>query len=96
MSAAVQPRILLVDDQPARLAVLEALLHDDAFIGTGTERRISEWETGAQSVTGWSAASDLTLSHQAGFDRHLTKPVSRAALEQAIANAADVRAAGQA
>jgi CheY-like chemotaxis protein len=82
MSAAVQPRILLVDDQPARLAVLEA--------------RISEWEAGAQAVTGRSAASDLTLPHQAGFDRHLIKPVSRAALEQAIASATDVNASGHA
>ncbi len=44
------------------------------------------------ALTGWGAASDMTLSHQAGFDQHLTKPVSREALEQAIATAIEGRA----
>ena len=44
------------------------------------------------ALTGWGAADDLTLSHQAGFDQHLTKPVSRQALEQALATAIEGRA----
>ncbi|MET0980500.1 MAG: ATP-binding protein, partial [Telluria sp.] len=37
------------------------------------------------ALTGWGAASDMTLSHDAGFDQHLTKPVSLEALAQALA-----------
>jgi len=43
------------------------------------------------ALTGWGASSDLTLSHEAGFDQHLTKPVSREALEQALATAIEGR-----
>jgi PAS domain S-box-containing protein len=39
------------------------------------------------ALTGWGAASDMTLSQDAGFDRHLTKPVSLEALAQALAAA---------
>ena len=39
------------------------------------------------ALTGWGATADLALSHEAGFDQHLTKPVSREALEQALAAA---------
>jgi PAS domain S-box-containing protein len=40
------------------------------------------------ALTGWGAQSDLEQSHEAGFDQHLTKPVSLEALEQALATAA--------
>jgi CheY-like chemotaxis protein len=40
------------------------------------------------ALTGWGAQSDLELSQEAGFDQHLTKPVSLEALEQALATAA--------
>jgi CheY-like chemotaxis protein len=40
------------------------------------------------ALTGWGAQSDLQQSHEAGFDQHLTKPVSLEALEQALAAAA--------
>jgi len=39
----------------SRLRLILDNLHDYAFIGTDTERRITEWEAGAQAVTGWSA-----------------------------------------
>ncbi len=39
------------------------------------------------ALTGWGAASDLSQSQEAGFDQHLTKPVSLEALEQAFAAA---------
>ncbi|HWJ94327.1 MAG TPA: ATP-binding protein, partial [Telluria sp.] len=41
------------------------------------------------ALTGWGAASDMSQSAEAGFDQHLTKPVSLEALEQAIAAAAE-------
>jgi CheY-like chemotaxis protein len=37
------------------------------------------------ALTGWGAQSDQRQSHDAGFDQHLTKPVSLEALEQALA-----------
>jgi CheY-like chemotaxis protein len=40
------------------------------------------------ALTGWGAQSDQQQSHEAGFDQHLTKPVSMEALEQALAAAA--------
>jgi PAS domain S-box-containing protein len=43
------------------------------------------------ALTGWGAASDLTQSQEAGFDQHLTKPVSLEALEQAVAATAEAR-----
>jgi PAS domain S-box-containing protein len=39
------------------------------------------------ALTGWGAASDMTQSQEAGFDQHLTKPVSFEALEQALSAA---------
>jgi CheY-like chemotaxis protein/anti-sigma regulatory factor (Ser/Thr protein kinase) len=48
------------------------------------------------ALTGWGAGSDMTLSHQAGFDQHLTKPVSREALDQTLAMAMNARTAGRA
>jgi CheY-like chemotaxis protein len=39
------------------------------------------------ALTGWGAQSDQEQSHEAGFDQHLTKPVSLEALEQALAAA---------
>ena len=40
------------------------------------------------ALTGWGAPGDLRQSQEAGFDQHLTKPVSLEALEQALAAAA--------
>jgi PAS domain S-box-containing protein len=42
------------------------------------------------ALTGWGAASDMSQSQEAGFDQHLTKPVSFEALEQAF-SAAEAR-----
>jgi PAS domain S-box-containing protein len=39
------------------------------------------------ALTGWGAQSDRQQSVEAGFDQHLTKPVSLEALEQALAAA---------
>jgi CheY-like chemotaxis protein len=40
------------------------------------------------ALTGWGAQSDQEQSQEAGFDQHITKPVSMDALEQALAAAA--------
>ena len=40
------------------------------------------------ALTGWGAHSDQRQSQEAGFDQHLTKPVSLEALEQALGAAA--------
>jgi PAS domain S-box-containing protein len=40
------------------------------------------------ALTGWGAYGDQQQSHEAGFDQHLTKPVSLEALEQALGAAA--------
>ncbi|WP_156116616.1 PAS domain S-box protein [Massilia sp. 9096] len=40
------------------------------------------------ALTGWGGQSDLEQSQEAGFDQHLTKPVSLEALEQALGAAA--------
>jgi PAS domain S-box-containing protein len=40
------------------------------------------------ALTGWGSQSDQRQSQEAGFDQHLTKPVSLEALEQALAAAA--------
>ncbi|MDB5793126.1 MAG: hybrid sensor histidine kinase/response regulator [Massilia sp.] len=86
-------------DGPAGLAAARAFRPDLALLDIGLPgmnghelaravRASSELrETMLVALTGWGAASDMTLSHQAGFDQHLTKPVSREALEQALATA---------
>ena len=43
------------------------------------------------ALTGWGGQSDQQASQEAGFDQHLTKPVSLEALEQALAAAARAR-----
>jgi PAS domain S-box-containing protein len=43
------------------------------------------------ALTGWGAPCDMAQSREAGFDQHLTKPVSFDALRQALAAAAKVR-----
>jgi PAS domain S-box-containing protein len=43
------------------------------------------------ALTGWGGSSDQRLSQEAGFDQHLTKPVSFEALAQALAAAEEVR-----
>jgi CheY-like chemotaxis protein len=43
------------------------------------------------ALTGWGASSDMAQSQEAGFDQHLTKPVSFEALEQALAAAEEAR-----
>ena len=37
------------------------------------------------AVTGWGSETDKRRSAEAGFDRHLTKPVEAAALEAVLA-----------
>jgi PAS domain S-box-containing protein len=43
------------------------------------------------ALTGWGAPCDMALSQEAGFDQHLTKPVSFDAIRQALAAADEVR-----
>ena len=97
----------MAHDGPSGLAVARAFGPDLAFLDIGLPgmnghelaralRSSSELrDTVLVALTGWGAASDMTLSHEAGFDQHLTKPVSREALEQALATAAEVLAQGR-
>ena len=90
----------MAHDGPSGLAAARAFQPDLAFLDIGLPgmnghevARAIRASSGALrdmmlvALTGWGAASDMTLSHQAGFDQHLTKPVSREALEQALATA---------
>ena len=45
------------------------------------------------ALTGWGARADVIMSQQAGFDRHLTKPVDITALTSVLAAAAAAAAA---
>ncbi|KQQ97379.1 PAS domain S-box protein [Massilia sp. Leaf139] len=94
----------MAHDGPAGLAAARSFRPELAFLDIGLPGmnghevaralRSSSELRGAVLValTGWGAASDMTLSQQAGFDQHLTKPVSREALEQALATAMEGRA----
>jgi PAS domain S-box-containing protein len=102
--AALGHETRMAHDGPSGLAAARAFRPDLAFLDIGLPGmnghelaraiRASSELRGMMLValTGWGAASDLTLSHEAGFDQHLTKPVSRAALEQAVATATEGRA----
>ncbi|MET0983743.1 MAG: response regulator, partial [Telluria sp.] len=82
----------MAHDGPAGLALARTFRPDLAFLDIGLPGmngheiaralRASDELCNMMLValTGWGAASDMTLSHQAGFDQHLTKPVSREAL----------------
>ena len=101
--AALGHETRMAHDGPAGLAAARALRPDLAFLDIGLPgmnghelaramRASSELkDTVLVALTGWGAASDMTLSHEAGFDQHLTKPVSREALEQALATAIEAR-----
>ncbi|MGJ9416495.1 PAS domain S-box protein [Massilia sp. CMS3.1] len=94
----------MAHDGPSGLAAARAFRPDLAFLDIGLPgmnghelARAVRASGGLRAMTlialtGWGAASDLTLSHQAGFDQHLTKPVSREALEQALGTAIEGRA----
>ncbi|MBD8528526.1 MULTISPECIES: PAS domain-containing protein [unclassified Massilia] len=94
----------MAHDGPSGLAAARAFLPDLALLDIGLPgmnghelaRAIRASGPGSAlcdtvlvALTGWGAASDMTLSHEAGFDQHLTKPVSREALEQALATATE-------
>ena len=93
----------IAHDGPAGLAQARAFKPDLAFLDIGLPgmnghevaravRASAELHgTMLVALTGWGAASDMTLSEQAGFDQHLTKPVSRESLEQALATALEGR-----
>ncbi|MFC5478485.1 PAS domain S-box protein [Massilia suwonensis] len=101
--AALGHETRMAHDGPAGLAAARAWRPDLAFLDIGLPgmnghelaramRAGSELrDTVLVALTGWGAASDMTLSHEAGFDQHLTKPVSREALEQALATAIEGR-----
>jgi PAS domain S-box-containing protein len=105
--AALGHETRMAHDGPSGLAAARELKPDLAFLDIGlpgmnghevarairTSGELRDMMLVA--LTGWGAASDMTLSHQAGFDQHLTKPVSREALEQALAIATDLRTAGR-
>jgi CheY-like chemotaxis protein len=87
-------------DGPEGLFLAEEFQPDLAFLDIGLPgmngydlaRAIRRMGTMQQVVlialTGWGAHSDQQQSQEAGFDQHLTKPVSLEALEQALGAAA--------
>ncbi len=75
-AAAFQPDVVLLDIGLPKLN------------GYDAARRIRDERGDAVvliAVTGWGQAEDRRLSHEAGFDHHLTKPISLAALRKLIA-----------
>jgi CheY-like chemotaxis protein len=61
--------------------------------GLGVCRRVREQPPESQPImvalTGWGRAEDLRLSKEAGFDRHLVKPVAPRALVAVLASIAE-------
>jgi PAS domain S-box-containing protein len=92
--------VRVAHDGPEGLRVAEEFLPDLAFLDIGLPgmsgydlaRAIRRQRPLQQVVlialTGWGAHGDQQQSHEAGFDQHLTKPVSLEALEQALGAAA--------
>jgi CheY-like chemotaxis protein/anti-sigma regulatory factor (Ser/Thr protein kinase) len=90
-------------DGPAGLRAAQEFKPDVAFLDIGLpgmsghdvaraiRRAPGLHEMVLVALTGWGAAGDLAQSHEAGFDQHLTKPVSFEALAQALAAAEEVR-----
>jgi PAS domain S-box-containing protein len=89
----------LAHDGPAGLAAAGAFRPDLVLLDIGlpgmsgydVARGIRRTQGTGQvmlvALTGWGAQSDQRASHDAGFDQHLTKPVSVEALEQVLAAA---------
>jgi PAS domain S-box-containing protein len=90
---------IVAHDGTDGLQAARAFLPDLVFLDIGlpglsgheVAREIRRTESLRQVVlialTGWGAQSDQEQSQEAGFDQHLTKPVSLEALEQALAAA---------
>jgi PAS domain S-box-containing protein len=81
---------------PEALAVSQAFSPELVFLDIGlpgmngyeVARRLRADPVTAAStlvaLTGWGSAEDKQRAHDAGFDRHLTKPVDPAAIEQVL------------
>jgi signal transduction histidine kinase/CheY-like chemotaxis protein len=67
--------------------------------GLGVCRRVREQPPDTQpmmvALTGWGREEDLRLSKEAGFDRHLVKPVAPEALNAVLASLAEERSTEQ-
>jgi signal transduction histidine kinase/CheY-like chemotaxis protein len=89
-----QPQVAL--DGPAGLALARTMQPDLIILDIGMPgmnghevARAVRATAGLEQVmlvalTGWGAPGDVSLAEEAGFDRHLTKPVSFDALEAAL------------
>lgn len=78
----------------SRLRLILENLHDYAFIGTDTERRITEWEAGAEAITGWCAQEACGQSADIIFtpeDRAAGKPDEEAERARATGRSEDKR-----
>ena len=92
-----QPQVAL--DGPAGLALARSMAPDLIILDIGMPgmnghevARAVRASAGLEQVmlvalTGWGAPGDVALAREAGFDRHLTKPVSIEALELALRQA---------
>jgi PAS domain S-box-containing protein len=77
VAAQFRPEVIFLDLGMPRMDGLEAC------------RRIRQEPWGEDAViaalTGWGHEDDKRRTHEAGFDRHLVKPVGRAAIEELLA-----------
>jgi signal transduction histidine kinase/ActR/RegA family two-component response regulator len=85
---AVGPALREAAADPCEVLISDIGLPDGS--GVDLIRQIQPPPTvGAIAMSGFGMEEDLTRSRDAGFTRHLTKPVDLALLEQAIADLAD-------
>ena len=85
------------NDGPAALEVAEAFRPEAVLLDIGLPRldgyevcrRMRQRDWGSQcllvALTGWSSPEDQQRAREAGFDRHLVKPVEEPLLRQVIA-----------
>ncbi len=88
MAASVR-EALAFDDQPIDLLVSDIGLPDGSGIDVIRHYRAAHSDFQAIALSGFGMDSDVENSLQAGFDRHLTKPVDFQTLQRAIAGLCD-------
>jgi PAS domain S-box-containing protein len=87
IAEAFRPDLILLDIGMPRLNGYEACRHI----------RQKPWgkDPVIVALTGWGQDEDRRRSHEAGFDRHLVKPIEPAALEKLLAEWRGVRVGGE-
>jgi CheY-like chemotaxis protein len=95
--------VRVVHDGPSALTIAQTFRPDTALLDIGMPQlngyqvaqalRKETWGAGIIliALTGWGQESDRQQAIEAGFDRHLTKPVDLDALEALLSEDADRR-----